>query len=92
MTPDSLLVTRDHGEAAPHRLSLMRSEDNLGVYLNSNGRCLYFDNDMWQELEAMMSSFRVTGVRKMLNYEEQLPVRTPIHANIPSKASLEDLA
>lgn len=83
MTPDN---------AAPHRLSLMRSDDGLGVYLNSNGRCLYFDNAMWQELEAMMSTLRVTGAKRLLNYEEQLPVRTPIHANTPIKSTLEDLA
>lgn len=81
--------------SAPHHLKLMRSDDGLGVYLNSNGRCLYFDNAMWQELELMMASFRYAGARVVMNYEEQLPVRTPLHANTPivrPKASLEDLA
>lgn len=81
--------------SAPHHLKLMRSDDGLGVYLNSNGRCLYFDNAMWSELENMMSALRVTGAKNVMNYAEQLPVRTPLHANTPivrPKASLEDLA
>lgn len=82
-------------DPAPHHLKLMRSDDGRGVYMNSNGRCLYFDNDMWRELERMMTTMRVTGAKSLMNYEEQLPVRTPLHANTPierPKASLEDLA
>lgn len=80
---------------APHHLKLMRSDDGRGVYMNSNNRCLYFDNAMWEELESMIATLRRTGERVVMNYAEQLPVRTPLHANTPverPKASLEDLA
>lgn len=78
----------------PHLLKLTRSEDDHLVYLNSNGRCLAFTHKMWDELFRMMSDFNSTGARCMLNYEEQLPVRTPLHANVPvaRKTNLEDLA
>lgn len=80
----------------PHRLRISRTEDARGYHLNSNGRDLYFDNAMWDELTRMMSDMRATGAREMANFTEHLPVRTPIHANTPivprKKPTLDDLA
>lgn len=70
-------------------IHLKRVDD--GVWLNSNNRLLFFSHDDWEEIWNMMCDFRRTGVREMLNYEP-LPTKTPLHANVPTKATLEDLA
>ena len=71
------------------QLRLSRVDD--GVWLNSNSRLIFFSHDDWDELTRMMLDFKTTGVKEMLNFTP-LPTRTPLHANTPSKASLDDLA
>lgn len=70
-------------------IRLRRVDD--GVWLDSNSRLIFFSHDDWAELTRMMLDFSYTGVKEMLNYTP-LPTRTPLHANTPSKASLDDLA
>ena len=73
-----------------HLLRLSRQPD--GVFLNSNGREIFFSEADWIELSQMLSDFNRTGVREMLNYTP-LPTRTPLHANTPQpRATLDDLA
>lgn len=76
----------------PHRLMIARSEDRRGVYMCTNDRTTYFDNEMWDEFIRMARDFNATGASKLMNYTEHLPVRTPIHDNTPLKPTLEDLA
>ena len=71
------------------QLRLSRVDD--GVWLNSNSRLIFFSTSDWDELTRMMSDFKASGAKEMLNYVP-LPTRTPLHANTPSKASLDDLA
>lgn len=85
-------------EAVPHRLRLSRATRHRddtspsGVFLRSNDREMYFSASMWSDLCRMASDFNATGAPVMANYEEHLPVRTPLHANVPLKPSLEDIA
>lgn len=75
-----------------HLLRIARVTD--GVFLNSNGREIFFLDADWKELSRMVSDFNSTGAREMMNYTP-LPTRTPLHANTPfksSKPSLDDLA
>lgn len=74
-----------------HRLSIARSADGSLVYFTSNSRCLTFSSTDWLEVTRMVSDFHSTGAKRLLNYVEELPVRTPIHANTP-RTTLEDLA
>jgi hypothetical protein len=78
----------------PHRLRISRTADGVGVTIHSNYRTLYFSNAMFDELSNMISTMRATGVHTLQNYED-LPTRTPLHANTPvraAKATLDDLA
>lgn len=80
-------------DGVEHRLSISRSDDRSLVYFTSNGRCLTFSQSDWDEVTRMVSDFNSTGARKLQNYVEALPVRTPIHANVPrTHTTLEDLA
>jgi hypothetical protein len=72
----------------PHRLRLDRTRD--GVILTSNGRAISFSLDMWNELTRMMYDFNRMGAPSIQNYAD-LPTRTPVHANTPTKATLDDL-
>lgn len=84
-------------EATPHRLRLSRAtrhrDDTTpsGVFLRSNDREMYFSASMWSDLCRMASDFNATDASVMANYEEHLPVRTPLHANAPTRVTLEDL-
>ena len=80
-------------DGVEHRLSISRTDDGSLIILSSNGREWGLSPSMWDELSRMVSDFNSTGARKLQNYVEALPVRTPIHANTPStKTTLEDLA
>lgn len=59
-----------------------------GVHLCSHGSTLFFDKEGWDELSNMVSTFNKLGFH-IQNYED-LPTRTPIHANTP-QATLDDL-
>lgn len=76
----------------PHRLKIARTADGVGVNLNSNYRTLYFSNEMWAELFAMMSALRASPeLRTLQNYEES--IREPYTSHSPpSRVSLDDLA
>lgn len=90
-------------EDVPHQLKITRGFVHSGdigrpgnrgqpqIYLSSNNRTLAFSASMWSELTRMISDFNATGAPVMSNYEEHLPVRTPLHANVPLKPSLEDI-
>lgn len=71
-----------------HLLRLSRQPD--GVFVNSNGREIFFDTPMWEEFSRMVSDFNSTGAKTMMNYTP-LPTRTPLHANKPLKPTLDDL-
>jgi hypothetical protein len=71
-------------------IRISRSDDATTIWLWINGTTRTFDAAAWVELSAMMRDFNVSGSRSMQNFLE-LPTKTPIHANTPRKASLDDL-
>lgn len=71
-----------------HMLRLSRKPD--GVFVNSNGREIFFSTEMWDEFSRMISDFNATGAKTMMNYVP-LPTITPLHANKPIKPTLDDL-
>jgi hypothetical protein len=80
-------------DGVEHRLSISRTDDGSLIFLTSNGRELAFSPDMWLELTRMVSDFNALRTKRICNYVEALPVRTPIHANTPrTHTTLEDLA
>jgi len=78
-------------------IRISRSDDGQFVWLNRNGVTSTFQTKDWFEFVKLVTHFTVTGVKEMKNYED-LPTRTPLHANTPRvprsnnpKASLDDL-
>lgn len=75
-------------------IRLSRSDDGQFVWLNRNGVTSTFQLKDWEEFVRMCNDFTTLGVKRMQNYEE-LPTRTPIHANVPktptAKTTLDDL-
>ena len=61
------------------------------IYIHSRGSTWGFGEQGWNEFCRMISDFNTTGVREIKNYED-LPPRTPLHANTPRvKTTLDDL-
>lgn len=59
------------------------------IAVHERGSSRMYVAEQWEEYCSMIRDFNTTGVREIKNYED-LPARTPLHANTP-KASLDDL-
>lgn len=74
-------------------IRLSRSDDGQFIWLNRNGVTSTFQMKDWLEFVHMCNDFNTTNAKRMQNYEE-LPTRTPLHANVPktpTKSTLDDL-
>lgn len=62
-----------------------------GVMVNSHGSTKFYDTASWEEFKSMIRDFDATSAPSMQNFED-LPTRTPLHANTPNpKATIDDL-
>ena len=73
------------------RVCISRSSQDDMVYVHERGSTRCYVRAQWEEYCAMIRDFNLTGVSEIKNYED-LPTRTPLHANTPKpKVSIDDL-